>query len=128
MTGHQIVEIAAQCGKPALCRGDGGLDVRHLSIFECRQQLLYGIGKFSDSVEADDGQGAMRLVHAGTGLLQFAAGRTGRVCSKTHPGTLQCQVDFPFDPGQWAGIDIRTHEKLFTTPWPIVFCCFSCGL
>jgi hypothetical protein len=100
VAGHQVVEITAQGGESGLSRCDRGVDIGCRIVAQCRQELFYCIGEFRDAVEADDGQGAMRLVHAGTSLLQVVAGRIGGMCGEREPGTFQRKVDFPLDPGQ----------------------------
>ena len=111
MAGHQVVEIAAQCGKPALGRFDGGRRIRRAAIGQCREQLLYGAGKFGNAFQPDDGQSAMGLVHGGARLLQLLARRVGGVGGKTLSGALECKVDFSLDPGQRPDVEIHAHEK-----------------
>ena len=117
MTGHQIVEISAQRSKAALRRRYCSTDILACVFAQRCQQLLDCVGEFRDAVKADDSQRTMRLVHAGTGLLQLVCSGIGRVDGQAHPGSFQGKVDFPLDPGQWSDVEIHAHEKLFTTPW-----------
>jgi hypothetical protein len=95
VAGHQVVEIAAQGRESALRRRNCGVDIGCRIVAQCRQQLFYGIGEFRDAVEADDGQGAMRLVHAGARLLQVVAGRIGGVGGETRARHVPAQGRFP---------------------------------
>ncbi len=117
MAGNQVVEIAAQCGEPALCRADRGAGIRRRAVGQGRQQLFNRIGEFRDAVEADDRQRTMCLVHAGESLLQLVAAWSAGVGRETEPGAFQRKVDFSLDPGQRTDIEIGAHQKLFATPW-----------
>ncbi len=114
---HQVVEIAAQRCKAALRRCNCGTDILGCVFAQRCQQLLDRVGEFRNSVEADDSQRAMRLVHAGARLLQVIFRGTGCVGGEAHPGAFQGKVDFPLDPGQRSDVEIHAHEKLFTTSW-----------
>ena len=114
---HQVIEIAAQRGKAALRRGDGGADVRRSGLGQRGEQLLDRIGELRDAIQADNGQRTVGLMHAGACLFQPVSRRIGDVVSETLSGAFQCKVDFSLDPGQRSDVEIHAHEKLFATPW-----------
>jgi hypothetical protein len=121
MARHQVVEVAAQCGKSALGSFDRGGGIRRAAIGQCGEHLLYCAGEFGNAFQPDDGQRAVGLVHGGGRLLQLVARRVGGVGGKALSGPLECKVDFPLDPGQRPDIEIRAHEKCFVTPWLVGF-------
>ncbi len=109
VAGHQVVEVTAQGRESALGGGDGDTGIRYRGIAKGGQQLLDGIGEFGDAVEPDDGQRAMRLVHAGARLGQAVACRIGGVGGETLARALEGQVDFSLDPGQRTDVEFDAH-------------------
>ncbi|MDO9063209.1 MAG: hypothetical protein Q7U41_01445 [Microbacterium sp.] len=97
-------------------RSDGRLDIGRLAVAKRRQQLFYGIGEFRDAFEADDGQRAMRLVHAGARLGQAVAARIGGVGGEARAGALEGKVDFTLDPGQRSDVEFDVHERVVVRP------------
>ncbi len=114
MAGHQVVEIAAQGTDSRLTGGDGGIAVRYRALFQLRQQLFYRIGKFGNTVQSDNGQCAVGLVHARAGFLQTVASRIRDTGDEALSCAFQRKIDFSLDPGQRTNIQIHAHTRQFS--------------
>jgi hypothetical protein len=110
VAGHEVVEVGAQRAETRLRGGDGGTGILGRTVADRGKQLFYGVGEFGDAFEADNGQGAMRLMHAGTCLGKAVACRVGGVGGEALARTFEGKVDLSLDPGQRADIQFHAHE------------------
>ena len=91
----------AAAGQAAHFGRRGDLFTGHLA-----EQAVELLGELGQAVEANDGEGAVGLVKMGLGKLDLAgAVRDGPGLGERGHRSVEGQVDFAFDPGQWTEVE-----------------------